>query len=73
MRVKAGHMKQPFLVNEWQKVSGSYTATSRLITFALHSEGTRTAWFDSIDIEYEQDNDINSRNHPTTGSASITL
>ncbi len=64
---------QPFLVNEWQKVSGSYTATSRLTTFALHSEGTRTAWFDSIEIVDEQDNDINSRNHPTTGSASITV
>lgn len=60
-------------LNEWQVVTGKYTATSTSTTFALHSEGTQTAYFDKIEVIDPFDRDPSSRNHPATGSASITV
>jgi hypothetical protein len=59
--------------NQWQTVTGTYVAKSTSTTFALHSEGTQSAYFDRIEVVDAADKDINSRNHPATGSASITI
>jgi hypothetical protein len=58
---------------QWQTVTGTFKATSSSTTFALHSEGTKSAYFDRIEVVDSLDGDINSRNHPATGSASITV
>ncbi len=58
---------------QWQTVTGTFKATSNSTTFALHSEGTKSAYFDRIVVVDSLDGDINSRNHPATGSASITV
>jgi hypothetical protein len=63
----------PDSIGKWQEVKGTYTATSNLTTFALHSEGLHAAWFDKIEVIDPYDRDPSSRNHPTTGSASITV
>ena len=59
--------------NQWQLVTGEYTATSNSTTFALHSEGTQSAYFDKLEIVDPYDRDVNSRNRPSTGSVSITV
>ena len=58
---------------QWQTVTGTFKATSTSTTFALHSEGTKSAFFDRIEVVDSEDRDINSRNHPATGSAIITV
>lgn len=63
----------PTYASEWQVVTGKYTATSNSTTFALHSEGTQAAYFDKIEVLDPFDRDPSSRNHPATGSASITV
>ena len=63
----------PAKAGSWQMVSGTYTATSNSTTFALHSEGVKSAYFDSIEVVDPYDRDVNSRNHPTTGSTSVTV
>lgn len=58
-------------MNQWQTVTGTYVATHSSTTFALHSEGDKSAYFDNIEVVNNRD--INSRNHPTTGATSITV
>jgi hypothetical protein len=53
MDVTGRHGEQrmcPRVAGQWTTVSGQYTATSDVTTFALHSESSWTAYFDSVEV-----------------------